>query len=208
MKKLNEHGQLTMDFLFAATLILGVSALLGALTIALTLTEVLQYITYSAARSYMSGDGFPGEQTREGNEKAQTLLKKLPFLAGAQRNGWIVPARDAGQGAKDYDNYREALQIPAKRSQFVGYQIDFTLPILGLKLPLLGKALESPDGPDFKGRVSSFLLREPSTEECMYYLQSVYQALIRTNPAFQRVTTSPGVTVDPNGFSPIVDNGC
>jgi hypothetical protein len=203
-KRLNESGQLTLDFLFAAVLILGVSTLLGALTIVLTLTEILQYVSFSGARSYMAGNLTEELQQNAAKTKADFLVKKLPFLSGAQANDWLkIQRREAG----NYEGYRQALDVNERRSQFVGYQIEFSLPLLGLKLPLLGPALDAEQG-GIRARVSSFLMREPSTEECLNFQRKVYQALIRRSPDFQRATSSPGVRVSPDGFLPIVDNGC
>src|SRR6185369_17627606 len=99
VRKLNEKGQLTLDFLFAVMLICGVCALLGALTFTLTLTEVVQYVTFSAARTYLAADMAPSDQSKEGNLKGTTLLQKLPFLTGAVVSGWI---KVQPRGAQDY----------------------------------------------------------------------------------------------------------
>src|SRR5471030_3294964 len=86
----NERGQITLDFLFGCIMIIGVSALLGAITFALTLTEALQYVSFSAARNYFAGDLTIQDQTDAAGAKANLLLTKLPFLSGARSAGWVT----------------------------------------------------------------------------------------------------------------------
>jgi hypothetical protein len=206
-KRSSEGGQITLDFLFGCILIIGVSAVLGALTFALTLTEVIQYVSFSAARNYFAGDIDYDTQSKMASGKASLLLSKLPFLSGAQQSGWIKIAK--GGGANNYSDagtgYQSTIGVPAdtdpsiRRTQFVGYQITFTLPIMNISIPLFGQLLQPPEGEqDFTGTVSSFLMREPSTHECMDYTRQIYDVL-----------KAKGYTNAPSAqYTPINDNGC
>lgn len=203
----NQKGQITLDFLFGCVLIMGVSAILGALTFALTLTEVLQYVSFSAARNYFAGDVSPDLQTQAAQNKAASLLKSLPFLQGATSAGWITIGKQGADNYSDIGNgYEPSLGVPAdgsqavRRDQFTGYQISFTLPILNIQLPLLGQVMTPPDGDSFKGTVSSFLMREPSTNECIQYNKQIYN-LIQSH-------YSGGSAGGGSGFVAIIDNGC
>jgi len=207
----NESGQLTLDFLFSAILIFSVAVVLGAMTFALTLTEVIQYVSFSSARVYMAGDINQAAQEAAGASKAQRLLKGLPFLSGAQQNGWItVSAKDGGPG--NYQSYRNSIGVPGdnnaplpgRMNQFVGYQLSFDIPILQPKLPLFGDVASPQDLRAF--RVSSFLMREPTTEECMNYTNQAYQVLINLNSGYNTAASSSNMP--PTQFLAINDNGC
>ncbi|MDZ4676479.1 MAG: hypothetical protein SGI74_03130 [Oligoflexia bacterium] len=198
---LNQSGQLTVDFMFSLILIISISTLLGALTFALTLTEVVQYVSFAGSRAYFAADLTETDQKNVGNNKMEVLTKSLPFLASAQKAGWIVlppQSRDVG----DFTAYREQINAPSTRNQFVGAQIKFIIPILNLNLPFLGEAIEPPNGGSFKATVSSFLLREPSFQECSKFMSTSYKALLEVVSP-----TCPG-GCDAGRFIPITDNGC
>lgn len=165
----NEKGALTLSFMFATALILGVTVLISAMTIALTLTEVLQYVSYAGARAYFAGHSDEGIQEDMAAEKVDDLLGSLPFLTGAQSSQWI---RVVGRRADDFESYAEQGGSGTFRNRYVGYQIEFEIPLLNLKLPLLGAAIEPPGG-TFKTRVNSFLLREPTEAECQQFISNI-----------------------------------
>lgn len=199
----NQSGQITLDFLFGAILIIGVSAILGAITFALTLTESLQYVSFSAARNFFAGDLTVQEQTNAAAVKANLLLSKLPFLAGARNAGWLTVKKASADNFSDQGNgYEDSLggeadPAPFRRDQFTGFQIVFTLPILNVNIPLLGAVMQPPDGDSFHGTVSSFLMREPSTDECMKYNQQIYNAIRKNFPGDQ--SGGPFISINDNG---------
>jgi hypothetical protein len=214
-------GQVTIDFLFASVLVLSVATLLMALTIALSLSEVLQYVSFSAARSYFAADENENDQVIAAEIKAHLLLTNgLPFLRGALNNGWIKitggPVGPDNPRAKNYNSYAQNLGVPSQsvgspvggpssHSQFTGYQIKFEIPILGLKLPLLGQAVTPPDGQSgFQATVSSMLMREPTHSECVNYTNKSYDTILRRNPAFGEATSHSTL----KNFVAINDNGC
>jgi hypothetical protein len=201
--KLNEKGQLTLEFMLACILIVTVSTLLGILTFTLTITEVLQYVTYAGARSYLAGDMTLQNQTDAGNNKAQQLLTSLPFLYGIVKNGWVTIPKGTNK-VLDMDagtNYANGLNVDTKRhDQFEGYQLQFTVPMLNVNLPFLSQAIAPPDGgQDFRATLSSFLTREPNFTECSQYLGAAYGTLLTKGYSVPGTTTPPTV---------IIDNGC
>lgn len=201
--KLNEKGQLTLEFMLACILIVTVSTLLGILTFTLTITEVLQYVTYAGARSYLAGDLNIDAQTDAGNKKAQELLTTLPFLYGIVQNGWVtIPkATNKIMSLQSGTEYANGLNVDTKRhDQFEGYQLQFTVPMLNVNLPFLSTAIAPPDGgQDFKATLSSFLTREPNFDECSQYLGAAYQDLLKLG------YSTPGAQSNP---TVIIDNGC
>ncbi|MCC6278196.1 MAG: hypothetical protein IT289_09810 [Oligoflexia bacterium] len=200
MRRLNENGQLTIDFLFSFILVMTVSVLLSALAYGLTLVEIVQYISFSGARVYFAAELTPNEQTQAAKAKVDQLLESTPFISRARRAGWIEIASN-GHGAGKLSNYRDQIGASSDRDSFIGYQIVFNLPIMGLELPFFGAALQPPQGsPGFQTRVSSFLLREPTFQECQAVMRGAYSALIQKDPSiYGRGAGTPVL---------ILDNGC
>lgn len=207
----SQQGQVTLDFLFGSVLILTVSALLMVLTMALTFSEVMQYISFSAARSYFAADNTEQDQVAAAKLKADYLLSDnaIPFLKGALANGWItISGGRAGNGrAKNYKTYADNLGVSSQVlqtqgvNQFVGYQIKFEIPILGMKLPLLASTISPPEGSKgFEATVSSFLMREPTRAECENYTNKAFEILLQKNTGFRKANFK--------GFRAINDNGC
>lgn len=194
---MNQSGQTTLDFLFASVLILGTTALIGALSMALTLSEVVQYLTFSASRSYFAGDKTKTQQV-EAADKQVAQLKKLPFLTAAISNEWVVLKP---RGAKDYSSYAQSKGANLNdRNQFNGYQVELELPLLKIKIPLLGNITSQGDSNDVTLTVSSFLMREPTFDECVDFNNQAFQVLMKRNSNYQ---SAKGVN-----FTAINDNGC
>ncbi len=202
-KGLNQSGQLTLEFMLACVLIVTVSTLLGILTFTLSLTEVLQYVTFASARSYLAADLTLDEQVKAGQAKGDLLVKNLPFLAGAQQSGWIsipqnsskVMSLDAGR------TYADNIGADTlHHNQFEGFQIQFVVPILNVKLPFLNSAIQPPNGAqDFKATLSSFLTREPAFDECQRYLNAATATILGKYSNCTACATAPTL---------IMDNGC
>ncbi len=202
--RLNQKGQLTIDFLFAIVLVIGISTLLTALTFALTFTEILQYVSFAGSRSYLAADLTPDGQLKAANTKVSELLGALPFV---NAKDWVeVSTKKAGNFGQDYKNRG----VDITRNQFIGYRIDFKLPILGINLPLLGDSITPPNGgtqdSNFRATVSSYLMREPTASECQRFNNNVFRALLRLRGEYGAAMTN--ASNGPEEFSAINDNGC
>jgi hypothetical protein len=201
----NQSGQLTLEFMLAAILIVAVSTMLGILTFTLSMTEVLQYVTFAGARSYLAADMDISDQQDAGDEKVHNLLSSLPFLTGAEASGWIkVPRKTRGELTTS-SSYVQSLGATLQHSQFEGYQIKFTVPILNVQIPFINAVISPPEGmQDFGATLSSFLTREPSFNECKSYMGAVYQVLMSKG---YNIPSSVGSDA-PQGPVLIMDNGC
>jgi hypothetical protein len=166
----------------------------------LTLVEVVQYLSFSGSRVYFAADMSEQIQNRAAENKVNTLLTSTPLLNRALKAEWIE-VRQGAHGAGNMDSYRNQIGASGERNSFVGYQISFNLPILGIQLPFFGMQMNPPEGQSsFSSRVSSFLLREPSFEECKMFFDNAYSQLIQKNSnAYSRGGGTPVV---------IMDNGC
>ncbi|MBK9293491.1 MAG: hypothetical protein IPM57_03465 [Oligoflexia bacterium] len=200
--KKSESGQMTLGFLFATVLLIGTAMLISALTMAFTFTEVIQYISFSGSRAYLSADVDVQTQQQAAQAQVLNLLKKLPFISGARENGWILVQP---QGANDYKNYATARGAnPDPRNQFLGYQLIVALPLLTFKIPLLSAAVTPPaDEENVTVTISSFLGREPTQQECEAFNNGAYQALLQ-KPAYQQATGR----VSAESYEAVNDNGC
>jgi hypothetical protein len=201
MQSSNQRGSLTLGFIYAVVLVLGIGTMIATLAVTLTLTEALQYVAFAGSRAYFASDITRDQQELAAEKKVTHLLSTLPFLSNALRNGWIKVTRRA---ARNYDDYRESIGASADRSMFVGYQLQFEVPMLKMRLPIASSVVEPPGGGSFRSTVSSFLMREPTMVECQKYSTTVYDALLRLNTDYQKATRSPGV----RGFTAVNDNGC
>ena len=88
MKK-NNRGFLTLDFLFAFTIVMSFTFLLFALTFTLSVVEVVQYMTYSAARSFYGGHLTLSDQIRLGETKFSQLKETQTLKPLFKENGWF-----------------------------------------------------------------------------------------------------------------------
>lgn len=198
--KKSESGQLTLSFLFATVLIIGTAGLICALTMALTFSEVIQYVSFSGSRAYFAADTDEKTQSTAAEAQVVNLLRKLPFIAGARSNEWIKVQL---KGAKDYIEYARAKGASDNfRNQFIGYQLEVALPLLTFNIPLLPRGLVTPpEGEDVKVTISSFLGREPTQEECEKFNNRVYEAVLSKG-----YNIPSGIP--PESFRAINDNGC
>ena len=195
---MGNSGQATLDFLFATVLVTGTAALICALTMALTLIEVAQYVSFSGARSYMAADKNISMQRQAADQQIESL-KKLPFLSASTSNGWIVIKP---RGAKDYSDYAQSKGVTLDhRNQFTGYQMEVALPLLKIKIPLMGNIMSSSDDEDVTVTISSFLMRDPTFDECVSFNNQVWQALVNRSGNYQKAQGA--------SFTAAVnDNGC
>ncbi len=207
---MNESGQGTIDFLLATVLIVGTSALVMALTIALTLTEVVQYVSFSGARAYFAGAVNSTDQELAAKVQVDALLKNLPYLQGAMNSGWIKVTPRGARNYRDYAESRGAVFKPYDRddvrNQFVGYQLVVDLPLLTFNIPLLGNLVQSKADTPVQVTVSSFLLREPTTSECETFNNRIYEAIINKDTSYSSANGKSKIT--PTAFRAINDNGC
>jgi hypothetical protein len=201
----NQSGQLTLEFMLAIILIVSISTVLGILTFTLSMTEVLQYVTFAGARSYMAADMTKDDQIDAGNDKVHLLLSSLPFLTGAEASGWITVPKKTRGTIDTNSPYSQSLGASLEHSQFEGYQLRFSVPILNIQIPFIRDVITPPPGSkDFGATLSSFLMREPSFMECQGYMNAVYKYLLLRGP--YTIPSSGGSSS--SGPVVIMDNGC
>ena len=188
----NEEGFLTLDFLFSS-LVFGIFAsLFFGVAMTFSVVEVVQYATFSSARSYSLGHSSEADQLELGQNKFNTLVGN-PALAPLVSNGWfelsdVAIADFNDELASDKDRADDA-------EMFIGARVQLNAPILFKRLPLLGSTASDRDA--FLANIQSFLGREPSQEECVQFTDQ------RKDLIADKYSST-----DTNAYVVQTDNGC
>ncbi len=203
MKK-NEGGFLTLDFIFALTIVAGFSVVLFALTFTLSIVEVVQYMTFSAARSFYSAHFSPQEQINAGATKFLALKESPPLKPLFRKDGWFE-LEEVGTVVGDFSSIYEAKAISSTTegfSSFHGARVRLVANLLNLRFPIIGST--SDGGKNFKANVASYLSREPSTQECMSFVNQRLQRMMSIQGANY---SGAGKVLDAD-YIRMADNGC
>lgn len=213
---MSQKGFITLDFIFAVLIGFSMCALLFAMTMTLTVTEVTQYITFSAARAQAGANKNAGAQEAAAREKYDKLVNS-PVFAPLYKNGWFTVSSKSelevkggmteggsstGSFKDDYPSTSTAPETQGKnRAIWTGVRTKFTAKILSLKLPMLGKTTEDDEG--LSTRVATILIREPSQAECQKFMSDRYEKIFALDSSrFQTYGTHK------NKYIPMEDNGC
>jgi len=199
----NERGQAVMNFIFASVLILAAASLLISISVALSFVEVVQYVSFSGARSYFAADINQEYQKKNAVNKMESLIASLPVLRD-KNNTWIElkPFADAPANYRTF--YGEAADL---RPNHNGVELAFKLKVLNFRIPFVNTALsygkEEADAPT--AQVSSLLGREPTFEECRREMNVILDSVVHANGAYGRMRHKG---IQEGQFHAILDNGC
>ena len=191
-----EKGFLTLDFIFSLTLSCAVIILFLGLTLTLTVVEIGQYIVFATSRNYAASHFNIARQKQEARIKYQQLLGgQIGSLYG---RGWFELSPEPSVGSF-ISEYGSDMYMP-----FTGARTQFKAKILNLDFPFLGQALGASKNQVFGTTIASFLIREPTYEECYSFNVQRYESLLRLVESRRAV---PGF-VPRNGVLSPGDNGC
>lgn len=178
---MGHKGFISIDFMFAIVISFFMVILVFAMTISLSVVEVVQYIVYSAARSQSVGHVSSEAQVNAAREKYKALVKN-PSLDSLLRGAFfeisesskldIRPGVLADGGGSNFQN---EYSNSADQKVFHGVRTKLTSKILDLKIPFLGK-LDN-DGEGFKSHVLAIMIREPSMQECIEFMKERKQKI-------------------------------
>lgn len=188
----SEEGFISLDFIFSTILFGAFVSIFVGFAILFSVVEVVQYATFSSARSFSLSHRDNQAQRQLGEEKFVQITSSNT-LRSVLQNGWFeVDAVQLGdfnpEMATDKDRSSDA-------ETFVGARVNFSAPILFKRYPLMGQTGEDRDS--FFARVQSFTGREPTQEECRQF----------GNQRIQAIQSRYSVT-DPNAYHNLTDNGC
>jgi hypothetical protein len=208
----NQSGGLTIDFIFALTLVMGLAAILLSLSLTLTVASITQYITYSSARALMLGHHTRDDQVN--NAQKQFLrLHTDPLFAPLFTGGWFelqnpVVLPNVGDLEK-YSSTFPQIDVPSdKPNFFVGVTVTFIARMLDFEIPFFGSTSDfGGDGSGFNTNIASFLSKEPSSAQCRNFNVERWKAIRKLNV--------PGGVADYSSYTTeggaiwwINDNGC
>lgn len=201
----NSQGLISVDFIFSLVLSVGLCIVLFSLTFTLSMAEVAQYVAFSTSRAFAAGHKTSGDQKKSATDKFDSLMNSpaLKPIFSLVDGTWFKLSSPDIRGGKnildasgDFSNDYATTRVPA-----LGVRLTFTPNILSLKLPFLGST--SLDGEPFSANVTSFLFREPtSEEECMAQVAKRYEAILDLDPRYRNLPSKP------DKYLPLEDNGC
>lgn len=201
----NERGIITLDFLFAFTLVLGFSALFFALSLTLTIVEVTQYMTFAAARNFTAGHLDANSQKAVADAKFAELLNHevfKPFYS----NGWFEVATPpmVGKISDVITPYNQPAQSPNK---FIGVATRFTARMLDFEIPFYGSTAPEGDGSGsgFNTIIGSYLGRDPTVAECTTFVSQRWSYIRRLPVSGASPYSSYN---NDGGYVMYADNGC
>jgi hypothetical protein len=200
----NQAGLVTIDFLFAIVLGFGMTAILFAMTFTLTVVEVAQYITFSAARAHAAANINKDTQKTAAREKYSQLISSAA-LAPLFSGGWFELSKKneleirSGETESFKDEYKAASS--PNRAVFTGVRTTFTAHVLDMQLPMIGKTSDDDGG--FKTKILTVMIREPSQEECQQFMKSRIEAINKLEGGTRFSSYSSA-----SKAVPMEDNGC
>ncbi len=187
----NSDGALTLDFLFALVIVMGMTCAFGIFTFALSIVETAQYAAFASSRAYFAGNISQKQQKAYAEAKFNQLLSK-DKLRLFLRPSWV--------GLKpNWADFGPMYNVQDTRDVFEGTRVEVNLKILAFSIPLLGTA--SKDAA-YTTVITSFLGREVSDDECLQFNSERFKNIQKLSPSF-----SNNVIIEKD-YATISDNGC
>lgn len=190
----SNQGLISIDFLFGFLLSFAFLMVFFALAYSLTIVEVVQYIAFASSRTYMSADVSAAAQKTNAQAKATNLL-------GAKFGGYVSQNWfHVGSGT---DPIKVQAVDPSGGTEFfIGVQIPLTIHLLDFRIPFFGSTKATNSGEGFQTVISSYLIREPTEQECLSFNANRATLLININPLYGTLPNFLGA------YARITDNGC
>lgn len=203
----NSNGFLTIEFTVALLISVAFSVLFFVMAFTLSTAMVAQYIAFSVGRIYSGGHISVGEQETLAKSKF-TKIKGKPGVGKLFSQGWFTLDYDSrpfrsGVGG---DTFGEYIGSPdGTKLATTGVRLVFTTKLFNLNLGPLGGT--NPDDEVFSAKVTGFMLRNPTQEECQKFMsvENRHRALIEIDDRFKNYDRNPGSN---SNYFPMEDNGC
>ena len=160
-----QRGTLSLQFLFGFLIMIAFMLGFGAFSLVLALSEVTQYITFSASRQLFLGHQDEESQKQMAKNKFRELHESpvlRVFYSGPKPFVMISEQLEEGNGLGVHPEYHsKGVEV----NFFYGVWTAFNAKILQLRLPFLGET--SGDDPNFfSSNIGSYIGREVSVREC------------------------------------------
>lgn len=201
--KMNQSGQLTVDFLFAIVIAFGLFIMFFAMTFTFSVVEVTQYISYSTSRAHAASNLDKQAQKDAGLKKFEELTKKS-LLSSLYSNGWFVvgnPVFKQSQPDDSFANDFSGTTVAQYMKVFTGATIPFQSKLLNVQIPFI-KSKEEDDPGLFSTNVTTILIRESSQKECQDYWGD------QRAQALSHLPSGDSKFYSPSKYVMMEDNGC
>lgn len=189
----NQSGAITLDFIFALVLVLSMTMLLGVFSFSLSVVESVQYLTFSSSRAYFAGHINQEEQTKAAEKKFESLASSGSYKKLLKKDWFDVSIAKVGDSSDVYEGKED-------RDIFEGVRTKIVVGLLDLQIPLFGST--KGDVP-FEAYITSFLGREPTSEECMEMVSERFNEIIKLGGG-----SYSGGNVGAGSYAAFDDNGC
>lgn len=208
----NSRGIITVDYLFSLVLVSGFSFIIFALSLTLTMAEVVQYVTFSSARAFYAGDLNEQKQRDAANQKFVQLTTD-PAIEPLLNSGWFELGTQI-TGSNIPENYPPLSDLATSqgyrqdRSTFHGSLVYFISNVLDFNIPFYGSTVndELRGGKDHFGTyIASFLGREVTQEECQLYLEERWEKIKALDTQGAAAYSNAGGN---DYYLAMADNGC
>lgn len=197
---MNDKGFLTLDYLFAFILVMSITGILFAFTFTLSIIEVTQYITFSAARNYFVAHEVELDQIQAAEIKFASLVSN-PIFAPLINSGWFeISAPEVRQHTEDYEGFFAADHDGS--NSFRGVRVNFVSKVLDIKIPLYGSTSNNPDGEGFNTKIGAYLGKEPNLEDCRDLNKLRWEWIKQLDSIYATVPSAK------SSYRVIMDNGC
>jgi hypothetical protein len=211
MRIQNQQGIITVDFLFSFILVGGFAFIIFALSLTLTVAEVVQYVTFSAARNYYAASESEDAQRAAATLKFQSLVRD-PAIQPLLTSGWfsvdsLPTVGNIGENFPPLSEIQNSSSYSRESSTFQGVVVYFVSKVLEFNIPFYGSTVSDDlrGGTDFGAFVGSYLGREVTQVECETFLIPRWEKIKRlpTHPA-----ASYSEAANANYYLGFADNGC
>ncbi|MBO9667303.1 MAG: hypothetical protein J7501_10885 [Bdellovibrio sp.] len=202
----NQQGLISVDFIFSLVLCAGLCIVLFSVTFTLSMAEIGQYIAYSTSRAHAAGHIDQDKQEEMGRNKFANLMANgviKPLFSQTGSGSWFklsnLDIRGAGVNGKTFNS---EYKYQEDRLPQTGVRLDFGSNLLNMRIAFLGSTSE--DGEALTAKITAFMLREPTQQECWdLQVKKRYDAIINLD---SRYGVLAGKTK--NQYVPMEDNGC
>jgi hypothetical protein len=209
----NARGSITVDYLFAFFLVSGFCLAVITFSATLSMVEVVQYMTFASARNYFSGNVSEPKQ-KEAAAKKFGALKANPVIAPLLNGGWFeVPENSyiVDYNISKYPGFEDYEPDPGQANLFEGVVVTFNAKLLDFQVPFFGgtkkKDRAGNTSSAFETKITSFLGREPSFQECSDFNDERWKEIKKLPNSIGAApySTAPG---GDTAYIAINDNGC
>ena len=206
-KTLDKKGMVTIPFLLAGIIMLFFILSFFYLSMTLAHISVTQYLSYSAGRKLALDNENLQAQKDASKEQYQKLREKFfKESAWSKETDWFeinIGDAESGTGLAIGTSLGEKYEEKNKiRTRFYGIHLGFMAYKVRFNIPFISKKKDTP----LDARVTSFLGREPTLNECNQYHKARSSKLIKDSEGFKNSCEGecPGLKIK----ELTADNGC